>query len=171
MVYFKEVLPNPTGLDTDGEWIKIINTGNEQKNLSGWSISDKSGKTFLFSSLIPDKRKISSQEELVLPHRITGISLNNNGDTLTIRSESGKIEDTLLYTGPVSDDEIVFGEMFVPETEANVSLSQNLANLGADSSTLMIAPILTAVFISVIFGVAVSFLTREVIFKNKEHEN
>ena len=34
MVYFKELLPNPVGKDTDGEWIKLINIGEETVNIS-----------------------------------------------------------------------------------------------------------------------------------------
>ena len=60
MVFIKELLPNPVGRDTDGEWIKLVNTGDTTEIIGGWALSDASGSEFVFSSSesIPPKSSI-----------------------------------------------------------------------------------------------------------------
>ena len=48
MIIIKEVLPNPVGQDTTGEWLTLLNDGSEAVNLRGWSVKDASGKKFIF---------------------------------------------------------------------------------------------------------------------------
>lgn len=170
MVYFKEVLPNPAGFDTEGEWIKIINAGEERIDLSGWSISDSSGKTFSFFSISPDARTLLPRKELILDYKITKIGLNNDGDVLTLRSASGEIKDEISYTGPVGDDEIIFAAQFSPETSTPENLTlQNLANIEtAISESVNIVPIFTAILISLVFGAGVAMLVKGIILKNEE---
>jgi len=112
MVFIKELLPNPVGPDTDGEWIKIVNTGDESVDVHGWSLSDTSGKTFSFQK----GTSISSMTEITLKYSQTKIQLNNNGDTLKLRNSVGETVDTLAYSGQVSDDEIIIAERFLEVT-------------------------------------------------------
>ena len=90
MIYIKEVLPNPVGRDTEGEWIKIVNTGDNSIDMSGWKVYDASGKTFSFKqgySIAPNK-------EATLTYQETRIVLNNSGDTLTLDRKSTRLNSS-----------------------------------------------------------------------------
>ncbi|MBI2010856.1 MAG: lamin tail domain-containing protein [Candidatus Colwellbacteria bacterium] len=106
MPYFKEVLPNPVGRDTEAEWVKLINDSDSLVNLLGWRFNDASGKTFNLSGTI------SPQEELILPYSLTRISLNNDGDKLVLINPQGKVADELSY-GQVGEDEIIVAPRYV----------------------------------------------------------
>jgi len=128
MVYFKEVLPNPIGKDADGEWIKLLNDGSHQVQLSGWSISDASGKSFTFGNTA-----LSPRDSVVVKRSLSGISLNNDKEELILKDANGTRVDSMQYTGPVGDDEVIIAERYLKElhTETNpVGTMNNLAISG-----------------------------------------
>ena len=122
MVYIKEVFPNPAGNDAAGEWIKIINTGDSNVSLAGWSVLDASGKSFVFG----DGASIAPQNELILPYQETKLTLNNGGDTIILKDAGGHAVDTLIYSSAVSSDELIIADRFIqsvePQSEGNNSL-------------------------------------------------
>ena len=168
MVVFKEILPNPTGKDTEGEWVKIVNTGNDSDSLSGWILSDASGKTFSFSKLKSEDQTILPSEEMILPHSVTRISLNNSNETLKLINNNGKLEDSIYYKGPISDDEIVFGNEFIPEQN---SAQASIGNIGEHafrgdsvfSDGIDLSPFLIAFIIAVVFGISMGLLSKKFI--------
>jgi hypothetical protein len=89
-----ELLPNPIGKDTEGEWIELFNNSQGTVNLAGWQIKDASGKTFVFKNQI-----ISAGEYLVLDYKTTKISLNNNTETLFLYDPKGNLIDKAGFTG------------------------------------------------------------------------
>lgn len=51
-IIISEILPNPIGVDKDGEWIEFFNSGDKRVNLRGWILTSSaktSGKQYLFS--------------------------------------------------------------------------------------------------------------------------
>jgi len=116
-----EFLPNPTGKDTEGEWIKIFNNTNAEINLNGWQIKDASGKSFIFTN-----QKITINETLTLNYQTTKISLNNNGETLFLYNSIGNLIDKAEYSGTASNGEIFKrqGEKFI-STKQSTTLSTN----------------------------------------------
>ena len=52
-----EFLPNPIGSDSqtgmDGEWVELVNTGNQTVDLTGWELRSGSGYNLPSSSLAP----------------------------------------------------------------------------------------------------------------------
>lgn len=116
MVYFKEVLPNPPGQDSAGEWIKLVNLGDAPADLTGWAITDASGRTFFFNGQ-KERVVLLPGQEVILPYSATRLSLNNTGETLVLTNASGEQVDILNYKGPIAEDEIVFGEQFAPAIE------------------------------------------------------
>jgi hypothetical protein len=50
-VKFNEVLPDPIGTDTDGEFIEIINTGDQAVELGGLSIADDKDRSYTLPSV------------------------------------------------------------------------------------------------------------------------
>lgn len=94
-IVINEILPSPEGPDEKEEWIEIFNQNGFEVVLSGWQIKDLKGKiktyTFQHKTTIPQKGF------LVLPRLETKITLNNNGDGLSIIQPNGKIIDSVSY--------------------------------------------------------------------------
>ena len=75
-ISFSSFLPNPAGKDEDGEYIEIRNTGCESVDISGYQLSDASGKNYS----IPSGSILNKQENRKFPYSETNIQLNNSGD-------------------------------------------------------------------------------------------
>lgn len=73
-VYISTLLPNPAGKDEEGEYIEIRNTGCESVDISGYSLSDASGKNYP----IPNGTILGQQENRRFPYSETNIQLNNS---------------------------------------------------------------------------------------------
>ncbi len=107
-VLFNEILPAPDAVDWDGdgtadyrdEWIELYNAGSDTVGLGGWAIGDASGATYL----IPLNTVLSPGGYLVLFRRETGLALNNDADTVTLRRPDGTVADRHQYgDGPRYD--------------------------------------------------------------------
>jgi len=93
----KSFLPNPVGKDAGGEKITLFNNGSQAVNLSGWWVADAAGKKYILSATAAPGR------EIVLPYRITKISLNNNGETVFLYNNEGRLIDKLSYVGQAAE--------------------------------------------------------------------
>ncbi|MHB9019248.1 MAG: lamin tail domain-containing protein [Minisyncoccota bacterium] len=139
----KEFLPNPVGADKDGEYIKIFNDSDKAVNLAGWKINDASKKEFSLSGTINPK------EELVLFSAQTKISLNNNGEVISLIDPKGVLVDQLAYTGAIEEGKVILKQ------EIGITRSEfengEVLNMNFPSS---IGKILTLdIFLGVILGV------------------
>ena len=162
MVYLKEILPNPAGDDTSGEWIKLVNSGEEDINLSGWVIKDAGGKAYSLMTLAP------KNTEIVLPRSLTGIALNNNGDTLYLLSASGETVDSISYT-EASDDEIIIASRFVESTrkeKAETTTLEQLA-LGGDDKIVSEGSF-SIVMVAIVIALAASILIGAILKRSEE---
>ena len=162
MVYLKEILPNPAGDDTSGEWIKLVNPGEEDINLSGWVIKDAGGKAYSLTTLAP------KNTEIVLPRSLTGIALNNNGDTLYLLSASGETVDSISYT-EASDDEIIIASRFVESTrkeKAETTTLEQLA-LGGDDKIVSEGSF-SIVMVAIVIALAASILIGAILKRSEE---
>jgi len=160
MVYIKEFLPNPAGSDKEGEWIRLINTGEETITIGGWRVFDEAEKAFIFDA----SQQLPAGGELVLSYAQTGITLNNNGETITLINDEKGIVDVLSYSGQASDDEIIVAERFLETTEETLP-NQNLKNLALVGQeqfvdSVQVAPFLVAVVLAVTLGVIAGFLGK-----------
>lgn len=89
-VFITELMPNPTGSDTDGEWIELYN-GGATIDLGGYILQDKIGSQKKY--IIPVGTKIESGRYIIFDSKTTGISLNNDGDVAELLSPSGDLLD------------------------------------------------------------------------------
>ena len=89
-----EFLPNPTGPDNEGEWIELYNNSDADVDLTNWRLEDASGQKYVFKDEI-----IKKKDFLVLTYNKTKISLNNNGETLTLYSPQNEIAFKITYSG------------------------------------------------------------------------
>ncbi|RMD59673.1 PKD domain-containing protein [Candidatus Parcubacteria bacterium] len=79
-----EILPNPEGVDYEGEFIEIYNRSVQKVDLSGWSIEDASGKKFVMFS--QDSFFLNSGQYWTIFRPQSGIILNNSADSLRLCS-------------------------------------------------------------------------------------
>ena len=72
------LLPNPSGEDWGNEQVTLVNVTNKPVSLRGWSLWDKARHGYGLSGTIP------ANGRLVITMRISTMSLNNDGDTITL---------------------------------------------------------------------------------------
>jgi len=97
-IYISEILPNPVGKDTQGEFIELANASDQAVMLQGWSLKDVSGKEYHIQN-----QSMPAHGFFVLPYTKTKISLNNDTDVITLFDQSGAIQDVLSYQGSVPE--------------------------------------------------------------------
>lgn len=79
-----DVLPNPTGSDSGNETVTLTYTGDDIADISGWTLQDKSGRTYTFPS---GTQLNSGDNEIKL--LINSMPLNNSGDKISLRNPTG----------------------------------------------------------------------------------
>lgn len=94
-ILINEILPSPTGPDETEEWIEIFNQNNFGVNLTNWKITDTIGGKTTYT--FPEGTEISSQVFLLLVRPTTKITLNNDGDGLSLIRPDGEIVETINY--------------------------------------------------------------------------
>jgi pullulanase/glycogen debranching enzyme len=99
MIIFSEALPNPSGKDTEGEFIELYNNGNTPAPLAGWSVKDASEKTYTFGN-----DTVPAHGFFVLKYSTSKISLNNTGDTIVLYDAHGIEQSRLSWDEKLSDD-------------------------------------------------------------------
>ena len=156
MIFIKELLPNPLGDDAQGEWIRLINTGDTEANLNGLSLADASGKTFYLNNI----GAVSPGETIELSRTMTDIALNNDGDTVSLRDAQGKTLDQLSYASGVSEEEIVTAQSFIEEPPTRDALKEGAMGFGRINYQPGIAPILVGILMALVSGVLVWFAAR-----------
>lgn len=84
-IILSELLPDPVGLDSEGEWVEIYNPNDEIVILKRY---------LLDKYLIPEGTSIGPKNFLVFR---TGVALNNNGDTVKFSFPGGLLIDETSY--------------------------------------------------------------------------
>ncbi len=103
-VTLNELLPNPKGDDSAGEFIEIKNEGTEVVDISGWKIVNSGGKYTIRAKDIPSPR-IAPGGFLVLPRHITHVSLRNKGDKVLLLHPNDFVTSFAEYTSEAQEGE------------------------------------------------------------------
>jgi DNA/RNA endonuclease YhcR with UshA esterase domain len=90
---FLSLYPNATGSDEEEEYILIENTGTEAVDLRGWSIEDESTDRYEFVA----SSVIQAGMTFTLGRPQSKLTLNNDGDTLTLIAPDGEMLDRVTY--------------------------------------------------------------------------
>jgi endonuclease/exonuclease/phosphatase family metal-dependent hydrolase len=112
-VIINEILANEPGSSTAGEFIEIVNVGGTAANIGGWTLSDGSSVRHTFATgttLNPGKAIVIFGGSSAIPGGLTnaapastgGLSLNNGGDTVTLRNNSGATIQTFTYSSALA---------------------------------------------------------------------
>lgn len=91
-VRLNEILANSKGSE-DGEFIELYNLGDEEVDISWWSIRDTSGSSYVF----PGGIFVGSREYLVITKKQSGLSLNNSDERIELLDAVGGIVDVVSY--------------------------------------------------------------------------
>jgi hypothetical protein len=94
-IVFTELLPSPSGRDEDEEWVELLNRGDRRVSLAGWEIADQVGrtKTYVFGT----EAAMEAGEFVVFSRQETGVTLNNEGDGLSLMDPGGRKIDQVSY--------------------------------------------------------------------------
>jgi hypothetical protein len=90
-----EILPNPIGRDTQGEFIEIYNPGAVSVDLSGWQLDDLVGsgsQPYTFPAIT-----IQPGEAQAFYYQETKIVLNNSGDKVNLLDAAGRLVSSVSY--------------------------------------------------------------------------
>ncbi|MEE2748177.1 MAG: lamin tail domain-containing protein [Candidatus Thermoplasmatota archaeon] len=105
-----EFLPNPIGSDSqtgmDGEWVEIVNTGNQSVDLTGWELRSGSGFSLPPATLLPG-------DYMVYPLGDHSITLTNNQGTLELNDPEGNSTHSVVW------DHSAYGMSMVPGATPN----------------------------------------------------
>jgi hypothetical protein len=165
MVYIESLLPNPVGQDAGNEWIKIASDSSGVENIYGWRVEDSGGTAFYLSRL----GTIKPDESIELKQ--TGISLNNNGDTIFLYDKNGVEVDRLGYSESVAEGEIVFSEKLLAEQPLSDSVAlANITEAGVVNGSLggsTLEPLLLGLVVATISTTAFIYLWKNIFCENE----
>lgn len=112
-VIVNEVLANEQGSDPGGEFVEIVNTGGSPADLSGYTIADATGVKHTFAggtTLGPGAAVVVFGAASGIPSGVGGavaassggLSLNNGGDTVTLKDAASAIVDSVTFTSALA---------------------------------------------------------------------
>ena len=125
-IKLNEVMVNPSGADTDAEWVELYNAGSSTVSLDGWALV---GGTSSFSaqhtfsggvSMAPGEYLLVGGALVPTTDVLADLNLGNagsNGDAVRLLGCDDRPADTLIYGGS-NDDEWVDDEGFVTSSLA-----------------------------------------------------
>ena len=95
-ISISEIFPNPSGSD-DGEFIELYNFGSIPVDLNGWKLGDSSSRLFIINGVNVDQTVIAPGGYLAVMKEVSGISLNNTGDTAKLFFPDGNLANSVEY--------------------------------------------------------------------------
>ncbi len=110
VVIINEIMYNPAsslGNDADYEYLEIYNAGNNEANLTGWSIQNACTYSFEDGTTIPVNGYlvIAINPQMIMDHyQIENVvgpfngALNNSGETIEIHNADNEIVDEVTYS-------------------------------------------------------------------------
>lgn len=109
-IFISEFLPNPTGSDTEDEFIELFNNEGTIIDLTGWQLDDEDGgsKPYIFKNEI-----IKPGQYLALYRKQTKLALNNDADTIQLIAPDHRIADLVTYEESSEGVSYVLDENFI----------------------------------------------------------
>lgn len=112
-VILNEILANEPGTDTNAEFIELVNVGGSDIDISGWTVWDATASRHTFAAgtmLGAGKAIVVFGGASAIPAGLTNavasstktLSLNNGGDTVTVKDTSGANIDTYTYASSLA---------------------------------------------------------------------
>ncbi len=83
-IFISEFLPNPTGSDTEDEFIELYNRGSRRVDLTGWRLGDESQRRYEIKPQDNQAPIISAGGYFLIARQQSRIALNNDEDTVKL---------------------------------------------------------------------------------------
>lgn len=99
-VIINEILPNPEGSDSEGEFVELYNKGNQTVDLNLWQLDDENNGSAPYTI---KNKKIAANQYLVFYRTETGLAFNNNGDRARLIAPDGKVSSEISYSENASE--------------------------------------------------------------------
>jgi len=144
------LLPNPAGTDSQLEFVEFINSDSSSFDISGWQLSDGTS-----SFTVPSGTVLGPGEYRAFFATQTHISLNNDGDAVTLKDAFGASRDGIEYTSstegfslsklnnawvwtssPTPGKENSFTEAAPPNPEKDGSLTETVLQKAPDAPSV-----------------------------------
>lgn len=100
-VVISKFLPNPVGDDAAGEFIELYNPSNQAANVSSWQLDDAPGGSSPYT--LPNNTTIPAGGYKTFLRSQTGITLNNDGETIRLIDPNGVVRTDAAYTGTAAE--------------------------------------------------------------------
>lgn len=97
-IYITEVLPNPSGEESTDEFIELYNSSNTTVDLTGWELSDSISRNYTISG------SISAGQYVTFYREVSGVALNNSGDSIELYQPDGTLLDVVEYADSAEED-------------------------------------------------------------------
>ena len=126
MILINEVMPNPTGNDSslwpNGEWVELVNIGNESVDLTGWKLQAGGNKNFaLTAERLYDRNNTTLEAggyAVVMSNGSSTFYLRNtNGDSLALINDQQIVMHSILWSSNSTDGETLVAHPSSPESE------------------------------------------------------
>ncbi len=125
-----EVLANPAGDDTIGEFIELYNPSDQTQSLHGCSLSIASGKQYAFV----EAATIAAHEYKSFPYSTTALQLGNSGGVVTLTTISGSSSTTYPAVGDDESWSLIAGSWMITK-----ALTPSAANLFSQVAVVVAA--------------------------------
>ncbi len=102
VVYINELMPNPSGEDSENEWIELYNSSKQEINLANWFLDDAEHGSNPY--LIPPNTKISPGGYLLINIADSQIALNNSGDSVRLFTPDLNLSNEINYTNSAKEN-------------------------------------------------------------------
>ena len=93
-VVIQSLVPNPVGADRELEEVVLRNDGGAAVDLTEWVLEDASGRVWTLAGV----GQLGAGQTATVLRAGMPMSLNNTGDTIVLRNDSGQAVDSLTYT-------------------------------------------------------------------------
>lgn len=104
-VRFNELLPNPSGEESAGEFIELYNDDASEANIGGFILHDASQTG---SYTFPKDTLIAGHGYFLIPGNVSKIALNNSNETLSLFDTTNTLVDTVHYQTTKEDVSLNF---------------------------------------------------------------
>lgn len=142
-VVINEFLPNPSGPSSeDTEWIELFNTEGSPVILDNWKLDDIEGGG-ASPYTIASGTAIQANGYLSFEKSVTGVGLNNTGDTIRLINSSGTVVDSYSFTSTTEDISIgrtIDGDGSFVTCQTQTKGSPNNCVIPTSTPTLTLTP-------------------------------
>lgn len=104
-VVIEKLMVDPVGADATYEYVMIKNKTSSLVPLSGWTLRDASGRIWILDS----SGQLNPNQSIKIQRNGMPMSLNNDGDIITLLNPENVTIDEFRYVGSVEGVEIVTG--------------------------------------------------------------